>query len=431
MRWFAVLVIAALAAAVTVLPERSPQGLDDAPARVRPPVATCPLVEEGDRTTALSVVSSVDGPGRLSGFAAGSIVGEQDFSTGVTGSVTISAVDVGAVGDATGGLVEMPSEATSAGVVVQGPSSLAAEACEDVVTDEAFVSGGSTTNSEDFELQILNPFAGNAIVDLTVTTDAGIESDDRFDSVVVPASSVKTLDFGEIVPGRSFISVDLDTTQGAVLAVARQTSGDELAIWRAVEPAQEWWLPVPPGGDTKELLLSTPANTEIEYQIDLYGPGGLVEEYQGAGQSASLPAHGVARVSLTADTTDAVGVRVFSTGPVVPTLWMQSDSGLAVTTASEVQATTWLLPGAGVRPGGSAAAVILNAGVDPADVAVRSIREDSVVTDFSVGPESTIVVNLVNADGYRVESTNPVVVLWVANVPGAGSASIGIPIEDE
>jgi hypothetical protein len=110
---------------------------------------------------------------------------------------------------------------------------------------------------------------------------------------------------------------------------------------------------------------------------------------------------------------------------------MQSDSGLAVTTASEVQATTWLLPGAGVRPGGSAAAVILNAGVDPTDVTVRSIREDSVVTDFSVGPESTIVVNLVNADGYRVESTNPVVVLWVANVPGAGSASIGIPIEDE
>lgn len=297
------------------------------------------------------------------------------------------------------------------------------------MTEETYVFGGSTATGEGFELQILNPFAGNAEVDLTVTSDAGIESDKRFDSIVVPPSSSQSLDFGEIVPGREFIAVDLKTTQGAVLAVARQTVGDELAIWRAVEPSQDWWLPVPAGGETKELLLSTPANSEIEYQIDFYGPDGLVEEY-GAG-SSRLPPRGIVRVPLTDDTTEAVGVRVYSTGPVVPTLWIDSDQGLAVTTGSQMRAASWLLPGASAPTGGSGATVILNPGVDPVDVAVRSMRENPVVRDLGIAPESTLVVNLANADGYRIDATGPVVAMWVAEGFGDGSAAIGIPLQDE
>jgi hypothetical protein len=426
MRYVAVLAMVALVVTVALLPDPTPQEPGNAPVIVAPPVDSCPLIQAGDRSTSVSILSPVDGPGRLSAYAAGSIIGELDFRTGATGSVTIPASDVGAVG-ASGGLVELPTDTTAAGVVVQGPSSLAAEACEDVVTEEAFVSGGSTVSGEGFELQILNPFAGNAEVNLTVTTDAGIESDDRFDSVIVPPSSSQSLDFGEIVPGRSFISIDLETTEGAVLAVARQTVGDELAIWRAVEPAQDWWLPVPEGGETKELVLSTPANSEVDYQIDFYGPEGLIEEFV----SDRLAPRGVTRLPLTTETTDAVGVRVISTGPVVPTLRVDSDQGLAVTTGSQVEALTWLLPGASSPPGGSGSAVILNPGVDPVSVTVRSMRENAVARDFDVGPESTLVVRLVNADGYRIDSTGSVVVMWVAAGFGDGSAAIGIPIQEE
>lgn len=430
MRYVAVVVMAALAVTASYLPEPSARTPNEAPATVIPPVAMCPLIEAGDRSTSVSVLSSIDGPGRLSAYAAGAIVGEVDFRTGSTGSVTIPASDVGAVG-AAGGLVEMPTEATTAGIVVEGPSSLAAESCDELATDEAFVSGGTTASGAGFVLQILNPFAGEAIVNLTVTTDAGIESDERFDAVIVPAASTTNLDFAEIIPGRVNISVDIKPTQGAVLAVARQSVAAELAVWRAVEPGQDWWVPVPAGGETKELVLSTPANTEIDYQIDFYGPEGLVEEYESADESSKLGARGVARISLTAETEEAVGVRVRTTGPVVPTLWMESESGLAVTTGSRVDAVTWLLPGASAPAGGSAAAVILNSGLEPAIVTVRSLRENSLARDFPVDPEAVLVVNLVNADGYRIESTGPVVAMWVANRSGAGSAAIGVPIQDE
>jgi hypothetical protein len=429
MRYVAVLVMVALVVTVALLPEPAPQQPGEVPATVVPPVDNCPLIEAGDRGTSVSIISSVDGPGRLSSYAAGSILGELDFRTGATGSVTIPASDVGAV-SAAGGLVELPSETTATGVLVGGPSSLAAEACEDVITEEAFVSGGSTVGDDGFTLQILNPFAGRAVVDLTVTSDTGIESDERFDSVVVPPLSTQNLDFGDIIPGRSLISVDLETTEGAVLAVARQTVGDELAIWRAVEPAQDWWLPVPVGGETKELLLSTPANGEVEYQMDFYGPDGLIEEY--GPESARLAPRGIVQLSLTEETTEAVGVRVTSTGPVVPTLRVDSDLGLAATTGSQVEAVTWLLPGASAPAGGSASAVILNPGVDPVSVRVQSLRENSVVRDFDIDPESTLSVNLVmNAGGYRVDSNGPVVAMWVASGSGDTAAAIGIPIEDE
>lgn len=428
MRYVAVLVMVALVVTVGLLPDPSPQEPGEVPATLVPPVDSCPLIEAGDRNTSVSILSSVDGPGRLSAYAAGSIIGEIDFRTGVTGSMTIPASDVGAVG-AAGGLVELPSETTASGVVVEGPSSLAAESCEDVVTEKAFVSGGSTVSGQGFELQILNPFAGKAVVELTVTTDAGIESDEEFDSIVVPPSSTQSLDFGEIVPGRSFISVEMETTEGAVLAVARQTVGDKLAIWRAVEPAQDWWLPVPAGGETKELVLATPANSEIDYQIDFYGPDGLVEEY--GSESSRLAPRSIVRLPLTTDTTEAVGVRVISTGPVVPTLRVDSDLGLAMTTGSQVEAVSWLLPGAHAPAGGSGSAVILNSGVDPANVSVRSMRENPVVRDFEVAPESMLVVTLVNADGYRIDSTGPVVAMWVASGFGDASAAIGIPIQDE
>lgn len=412
------------AAAILVSPSEAP-GFGAEPGAEIPPVSICPIVEAGGRTTDLAVLSSINGTGSISTFSAGSETGTTDFRTGGSGSVVVPAADAGAIG-VSGALIEMPSETTASGVLISSPESMAAEACADIPTGQAFLSGGSTATGSSFEVQLLNPYAGEALLDLTVTSDAGIESDERFDAVIVPALSTITLDLTNIIQGRESISVNIETIRGSALAFGRQTIDGETAVWRAVEPGQDWWLPVPQGRGLKQMLIATPANAPVEYQIDVYGPEGFVESFI----SGSLDSRGQTRVGLAAITREAIGVRVISTGPVVSTLWIDSDVGLAASTASPVDAPLWLLPGASAPPGGSGSVVILNAGVDTVSVDVRSIREASLERSFEIPAEEVLTVPLVAANGYRVQATGPVVALWTSEIGGAANAALGIPIQD-
>jgi len=425
MRYAVLVVMVGLAVASALLPGSEAAELDPVPASEAPPVAICPIVESGDNHTAVSVLSSVNGQGRLSTFAAGSETGSVEFRTGGSGSVTVPAADANAVGFA-GGLIEMPSETTAAGVVTSGPESRTAEVCADTPIAQAFISGGSTITGSSFEIQLINPYAGEASVDLNVTSDAGVESSDRFNAVVVPPLSTITLDLTQIIPGREAISAEVETTRGSVLAYGRQTIDGRRALWRAVAPAQDWWLPVPPGGGTKQMRIANPESAEVEYQVDLYGPDGFVEGYE----TGLIDARGSVTVPSGAITEDEAAVRVITTGPVVPLLWIDSAQGLARTTASEVDAPVWLLPGASGPAGGSATITVLNSGIETVTVSIRSLSDRSIVRDLEVGAEGILTVDLVAADGYRVEATGPVVALWTSSHGGTGTAAMGIPLQD-
>jgi hypothetical protein len=277
-----------------------------------------------------------------------------------------------------------------------------------------------------FEIQLINPYAGEATVDLTVTTETGIESDHRFDAVIVPPLSTITRDLTQIIPGREQISVRVDTTRGSVLTFGRQTTDGASALWRAVPAGQEWLLPVPPGGPLKRMIIATPENAEIEYQVDLFGPDGYVEGHA----TGVLEPRGLALVPLAAVSDGAFGVRVIATGPVVASLWMSSDQTLASTTASQVEAPVWLLPGASSPPGGSGSLVILNAGIETATVNIRTLGDQAVVRSVDVAAEGVLVEDLVAAAGYRVEASSPVVAMWTSNLGGEGTAATGIPLQD-
>jgi hypothetical protein len=426
MRYAAVVAMFALAVAAALLPTPEAPRPDSAPGSEVAPVAICPVVEAGETHTDVSVLSSVSGQGRLSTFAAGSETGALEFRTGGTGAVTIPAVEADAVGVA-GGLVEMPSEATAAGVLVTGPDTRSAESCADIPTGQSFIAGGSTISGAFFEVQLINPYAGDATVDLTVSSDAGLESDDRFNAVVVPALSTITLDLTQIIPGRQSISAEVDTARGSVLAFGRQTIDGKTALWRAVAPGQDWWLPVPPGRGIKQMRIATPENAEIQYQVDLYGPDGFVEGHD----TGVIDQRGSVTVPLAAVTTEAAGVRVITTGPAVPALWIDSPDGLARTTGSQVDASVWLLPGAsGPGGGGSGSITILNSGIETVDVSIRRLSGSSTVSEVQVAAEGVLVADLMAADGYRVEASGPIVALWTSTVDGSGTAAIGIPIQD-
>lgn len=425
MKYVAAALMILLAGAAVLLPAPAAEEHDSNPATELPPVSICPIRAGSGISTEISVISSADVEGKVTAFASSEEIGSLDFQTSETGSVTIDAAETGALADA-GGLIEIAEALTAAGVSMVGESSRSAESCADLATSESFLAGGSTASGATFDVQLLNPYAGEAILELTVTSDAGIESNDRFNAVRVPPLSTVTLPMSDIIPGREEISVRLEVTSGSALAVARQAIEGRTAIWRAVEPAQEWWLPIPEGGGTKQLVLGTPASAEVQYQIDYYGPDGLQEEFE----TGVLEARGRQRVGLAAISPDTAGMHIISTGPVVPTLWIDSAQGLAMTTASPVEASAWLLPGATRPDGGTGRLVVLNPGDDDVSVDVVTLRSQTTSRQFDVPGQDVVEEILTPADGYRVEASGPVVVLWTSSVDGAGTAAMGIPIQD-
>jgi hypothetical protein len=426
MRYAALLLIAALAAAGIALP--APEELAPGPAvgSEEPAVAVCSIQEGSGRSTNVSILSTVNGPTQLTLFTAGESAGTLSTSTGSSGSTVLPVGDVAAVGTV-GGLVELPNPSSTAGVVIRGATSLMAEACASIPHPQVFVTGGSTVSGESFSLQLMNPYAGEAIVSLRVTSEAGVESNDRFSSVVIPPQSSETIPFSELIPGRERVSVAVDTVEGRVIAVAQQGIEGESSIWNAVPADQDWFLPIPQGQPSRTLLIATPSAIDVEYQIDFYGPDGLEE----ALITGVLPAGGQAEVDIDEISQGTSAMRVIATSPVVPTLRIASADGFATTNASPVQANRWMLPGASALEDGWANAVVLNASIEESTVSIRPLREDSAVRDIALPSDQIVELALEMADGYLIESTSPVVVMWTGRSASAASAAMGVPLPDE
>jgi hypothetical protein len=390
-----------------------------------PPVAVCAIEEGSGRTTAVAVLSTVDGPTRLTLFAGGKTNGTISQPTGPSGSIKIPVVDVAAVGTV-GGLVEMPVSDSAAGALVLGAESMSAESCASVPTPQSYITGASTIGDRTFVLHLMNPYAGEAVVELVVQSEAGIESNDRFGSVVVPSRSSTIVDFTELLPGRETLSIGIETQRGRVLAVGRESIHGESAVWKAVEGSQDWFLPIPGGPGPKLLLIGTPSNAQIEYQIDLYGPDGLEEAFI----SGTLEPRGVNKIDLAAITEETAGVRVISTGPVVATLWIDSEDGLAATTGSSIESTRWFLPGAGTPPNGAATAVILGVGIEDGTVSIRPLNSAAPTHTFDLPSDGVVEIALVASDGYLIESSQPMIVMWAGQGGGTRVAAMGVPILD-
>jgi hypothetical protein len=273
----------------------------------------------------------------------------------------------------------------------------------------------------------MNPYAGEAVAELVVVSESGVESNDQFERVIVPARDSRFIDFTDLVPGRESLSVSIETTTGRVLAVGRHGTANGSALWKAVSPGLDWFLAVPESGDVREVLVSSSSASPVEYQIDVYAPTGIQEGVL----EGSIPARGQAVVNLEEFGTDALGIRVVGAGPVVPTLRIKGSAGVGITTASETQSNRWLLPGAGRPEDGTATVVIFNTGIEDGEVRIRPLRENTSVLTLPVESGTAVELGLDAADGYLVESTGPSVVSWAAVRDGALALAGGVAIPDE
>lgn len=421
--WVAVVIALGLAAAL--LPPSDSPTAGEAPGLESPPVAVCPLVEVGDRSTRVDVASLVEGDGRMIAFSAGSILGEAEFSISTEGSTSVAGRDSGAIASS-GGLLEFPDVNSAAAVRVEGETSRAAESCVGAPSEQALLGGGATSGVSGFEVLLVNPYSAEAVADLAVVSESGLESDSRFEGIIVPASSTRTIDMGVIVPGRDQLSVTVETRRGALIGYGLIRSEGQQAIWRAVAPAQDWWLPVPAGEGPKLITVSSSLAADLEYQVDLYGPEGFQEGFA----TGILTPRGQFQLDLGELSNDAMAVRVSASSPVVTTLFMRSNGGYGITSGSPVDALTWLLPAAGAGAGGTGQLVLLNSGVDVVEVEVRALTLGASTDTLQLAAEQVAVLAMTEVTGYRVDASGPLVALWLDEVPGDSALAIGTPLND-
>ena len=423
------LAVAGLTVAVLILPNPEPPRVDLDVAVDPPSVAVCPVEEGSGRSTTIGIASNVSGVGRFTVFAGGASAGSAEFSTGASGSAAIAMSDVAAVGTAAG-LAELPALEASAASLLLGAESVAVATCLATPAQQTLLAGGSTISGEQYQIHLMNPYAGEALVDLIVQSEAGLETTPQLRGVSVPARSSVLLDLSEVLPGRESLSITIEVVSGSVMAVGRFGVGADVALWHSSTPALDWYVPIPAGGLGGDLVISTGVAAEVEYQLDLYGPEGLIEAFA----EGVVPVRGASVIPLgDLGLESASAVRVVSTQPVAVFFRAVSEAGVAITNGSAATASSWLLPGAGLVPGSTGSVVILNAGIDESTVTVTAHSEQSVAEQFSLAGGGVIEFPAFagNANAYTVEGEGFLVPLWVT-ATGTGTAySIGVPILDE
>ncbi len=405
MRTLALIVIAMLATAVAVVPGPSTPSPDPVVSPSPAMFAVCPTGEAARRDTTVHLLGGAEGNVTARVFSAGEVVAEETRQIPADGAMIFEVSELT-------GLARSPvllglAEATTRLAAVLTGDVAAASRCDAGFPDTVLVTGGSTSEGETFALLLANPFAGTATVTLGIASEIGAESNPDLERVVVPPRSLVTVDLGGQLPGRQVMSVAVTPQEGRVVAAATQEgSGDAAAIAGQV-PNVDWYLPLPDLEDVnRTLVLAAPGTTEVPFQLDVYGPEGLVE----AAYEGTVPARGQMVVPVSELLEGEGVVRIVAASPVSAVLRLTGEEVRALIPGVPEAGTSWMLPGAGRL--GSTAIHLFNPGeVDVAARVLSDIGTSLEEIDIPAGSWATVEASG-NLLGARVEGDGDLIVTW-------------------
>jgi hypothetical protein len=338
------------------------------------------------------------------------------------GGATLDFAEVGSAG--IGGLLaELPTADAGATVVVTREDVAAAAACTPASTETLLVSGGSTATGETLDLVLTNPYAVDAVVAVGSSSESGEDSASEIASILVPARTTVVRALEPLLSLRQSLSVQLQIQSGAIHAAMIQNAKGDVAVTEAIEPGQDWWLPVLNVRDaTGRLVIATDSPLAVDVVIDGYTAGSLSEAiFEGTVEPRSqidLPISDLARAPI--------GLRVSATGPVVVTLVIDGENTRAVTPATTLS-TEWVLPGSGsVR---AAASWIFNPGEVEAVVIIQPLSPDAPAREATVPAGAAVGVRLEPAGaGFLIRSSSEIAVFWSGRQGGLSLAT-GSPLD--
>ena len=181
------------------------------------------------------------------------------------------------------------------------------EPCARSASSDWYFAGGTTLKGAQQFLVLFDPFGDDAIVDVTVITDDGVQEPDSLQALVVPRRSRVTIPVHDAVPRQRNVAIQVHARTGRVVGERSQlfdgTASDGevartgIALSLGAEaPRRDWYFPNGSASDGASSVVGVAnfgaMSTTVEVSVVLDG------EQTFATQSVAIPARSVVAVDV-------------------------------------------------------------------------------------------------------------------------------------
>ncbi len=263
--------------------------------------------------------------------------------------------------------------------VIEGEEDYAIGPCTRDARTEWYFAAGTTERGAQQHLALFNPFAGDAIVDVTFLSEEGLESPADLQALVVPRRTRVVVPVHEFSRRHARVATHVTVESGNIVAEQSNAFTTEHATRRgltlspgAARPAMEWMFPnVVGGGAEQTVTVANFAPTETDVEIVVRGSENVIdpETVTVAGQSAA-----VVDLSARLESLDPVSVLVRSlrATPVIAEQlgWFDSSiiQGVATVLGSPEASPRWVFALGRLEPESNCEVTVFNPGRTPTRV---------------------------------------------------------------
>jgi hypothetical protein len=381
-------------------------------------------------------------------------------------SVPGGAAWIGAMVDLQGGQATVDQQ-------IVGSLGASSTPCATTGSRSWYFTSGATLVNAGVELSLLNPYPADAIVDLTFTTDQGVEQPGDFQGLVVPARGMLAVDLGSHLRRRQRIATTVSVTTGRVVAWKTDivtppakgqatigspqaaTAPDPAAPIGGVavtlgspSPGTQWTWPEGDSGNgfDEQYAIYNPGSATAEVALTIGLDAGTAEPFD-----LSVAPDSVSTVVSSSEARVPAGVghfaevRSINGVPVVAERTLavgapSTISGLGELPGIRMAVPAWLV-GANAAPAGTQAYLVIdNPGTRSVAVSVQGVVDGrtaplATLAPFSVpgGKRASILVNkdAPPSEALVVRASGPVVVerdLYGSGKAPGVSLSPGVPL---
>ena len=367
-----------------------------------------------------------------------------------------------------GASVDVDAGATSVEQFNNGPDGVAATPCATSGSSHWYFATGQTLVNAGVELTLLNPYPSDSIVDLSFTTDQGIEMPVEYQGIDVPPGALVAVNLGDHLRRRQQIATTVTARTGRVVAwktqwvTAAPAGSPLLGTPAAQNPLSDPAAPIggltvtlgAPSAGTNWVWADGEAGNGVAEQYVIYNPGpvtaavrlsvqldqGVAEPFElsvppdqvipiESDQQARIPA-GVTHSAVLQSTNGVPIVAERVVAAASPSAW----SGLGDMLGARVPAQRWLLGSAVADLSHDGWVVLFNPGTQAVRVTINVLSGGTEVpltggTPVSLPPDRRVAVHVNQGRGSLqapLVVSSPLPIYAEFNVYGIGGPGIGL-----
>jgi hypothetical protein len=342
-----------------------------------------------------------------------------------------------------GAIVNIDAGAVAVVQHVNGPLGQAATPCATAGSSQWYFATGATLINASEELSLLNPYSTDAVVDLSFTTNQGLEQPQEFQGIVVPPGQLVAVNLGTHLRRRQAIATTVTARSGRLVVwktdVALQPGPHQalLGTPAASAPFADPATPVPGvtlalgmpaaaltwtwadgitgNGVDERYLIYNPGNGVAQLKLALNLDQGVAEPFDlSVGPEQVITVVSSQEVRIPAGVSHTAVLQSLNGVPVVaertlaaasPSAW----SGLGELPGGRLAASRWLLADTGADHSHDGVVVVYNPGPAPAQTVIEGLsgRAQVPLVAVTVGAGRRVAIRL---NSLRAVVNEPLVV---------------------